>query len=131
MRVDLFKPMLYIPFRSGRNGRKISYRHAHRYEAPHVPPRPKFWPVSTSICNPAEILFWLFIYFFSLFLLLSSFFFFFFFLLLLSSAQLSLCLCTFSLPFFFLFFGSSAVIAVKSEMKKKKKTEEMDRLQWP
>ena len=26
--------MLYIPFRSGRNGRKISYRHANRYEAP-------------------------------------------------------------------------------------------------
>ena len=26
--------MLYNPFRSGRNGRKISYRHANRYEAP-------------------------------------------------------------------------------------------------
>jgi hypothetical protein len=49
-------------------------------------------------------------FFFFFFLLPSSSFF--FFLLLLSSAQLSLCLCTFSLPFFFLFFGSSAVIAV-------------------
>ena len=52
--------MLYIPFHSGRNGRKISYRHANQYEAPHVPPRPKFRPVSAGICNLAEILFWVF-----------------------------------------------------------------------
>uniref|UniRef100_A0A2N9FLF6 BED-type domain-containing protein n=1 Tax=Fagus sylvatica TaxID=28930 RepID=A0A2N9FLF6_FAGSY len=34
--------MLYNPFRSGRNGRKISYRHANRYESP---------PCSTSACS--------------------------------------------------------------------------------
>ena len=28
------QPVLYNPFRSGRNGRKISYRHANRYESP-------------------------------------------------------------------------------------------------
>jgi hypothetical protein len=128
------KPMLYISFRSSRNGRKISYRHANRYEAPpcstsakisacfglFLPFRP-FSPVSAGICNPTEILFWLFIYIFflsfdltgpfSLFLLLLPFSSFFF--LLLSSAQLSLCLCTFSLLSFFCLFGSSAVIAVK------------------
>uniref|UniRef100_A0A2N9G4P2 Uncharacterized protein n=1 Tax=Fagus sylvatica TaxID=28930 RepID=A0A2N9G4P2_FAGSY len=32
--VKLFKSVLYNPFRSGRNGRKISYRHANRYESP-------------------------------------------------------------------------------------------------
>ena len=122
-----------------RTGMQTGTRH------PHVPPRPKFlpvsacfgrfglfrpfWPVLAGICNPAGILFWLFIYIF----FLSSFFFFF---LLLSSAQLSLSVSVpFLYLFLFLFFGSSAVIAViavKPEMKKKKKTEvEMDRLQWP
>jgi hypothetical protein len=96
--------------------------------------------VSAGICNPAEILFWLFIYIFflsfdltgpfSLFLLLLPFSSFFF--LLLSSAQLSL--CTFSLPFFFFlsfwFKCRDCREVLKAEMKKKKKTEEMDRLQW-
>jgi hypothetical protein len=46
---------------------------------PHVPPRPKFRPVSAGICNPAEILFWLFIYLFfsASSVLLRPFFFFF------------------------------------------------------
>jgi hypothetical protein len=33
--------MLYIPFRFGRNGRKISYWHANRYEAPPCSTSPK------------------------------------------------------------------------------------------
>ena len=81
--------MLYIPFRSGRNGRKISYRHANRYEAPPCSTSAKisacfdgfglFQPVSAGICNPAGILFWLFIFIFfsaSSVLLRSLFFFF-------------------------------------------------------
>ena len=38
--------MLYIPFRSGQNGRKISYRMQTSTRHPHVPPRPKFRLVS-------------------------------------------------------------------------------------
>ena len=71
--------MLYNPFRSGRNGRKISYRHANRYEAPLCSTSAKisacfghfglfrpFRPVSAGICNPAGILFCLLFYFFFL-----------------------------------------------------------------
>ena len=125
-------PMLYIPFHSGRNGRKISYRHANRYKAPPCSTSAKisvcfglFWPfqlVSAGIYNPAGILFWLFLYIFflsfdltgpfSLFLLLlssssSSFFFF------LPPSFLSVSVPFLYLFFFFCLFGSSAVIAVK------------------
>jgi hypothetical protein len=115
---------------------------------PYVPPRPKSRPVPAcfgrfGLFRPVilfrPITFQAFAHCFchlqpppavqssppkALFLLLPSSFFFF---ILPSSSffrpalSLSLTLCTFSLPFFFLFFGSSAVIAVKPEMKKKKR----------
>ena len=68
--------MLYIPFRSGRNGRKISYRYANRYETPPIPPRIKFRDVSMCFgcfsvfrCVSTVLLFWVF---FSALLLLSA-----------------------------------------------------------
>ena len=85
--------MLYIPFRSDRNGRKISYRHANRYEAPpmfHLGQNfgrfGLFQPV--YVIQPEYFFGFLFIYFISALLLQffsalsssSSFFFFFFFL---------------------------------------------------
>jgi hypothetical protein len=129
--ITLWSSMLYIPFRSGRNGRKISYRHANWYEAPPCSTSAKisacfglFRPV--YVIRPKYFFGFLYIYFFlsfdltgpfSLFLLLlssssSSFFFF-----LLPSSffrpALSLSLYLFFTFFFFCLFGSSAVIAVK------------------
>jgi hypothetical protein len=133
--------MLYIPFRFGRNGRKISYWHANWYEAPPCSTSAKisacfglFRPV--YVIRPKYFFGFLYIFFFSLLtypaLFLSSFFFFLllllpfssFFFLLLSSTQLSLCLCTFSLPFFFLSFWfkcRDCREVLKAEMKKKKR----------
>ena len=74
--------MLYIPFRSGRNGRKISYRQANRYEAPPCSTSAKisacfglfrpFRPVSAcfgriTYTGRNTFLAFLFIYFFSAF----------------------------------------------------------------
>ena len=105
--------MLNIPFRSDRNGRKISYRHANRYEAPPCSTSAKisacfdrfglFRPV--YVIRPEYFLaFYLFFLCYpssssSFFLLLSSFFFFFFLLLSSFRPALSLTLCVF--PFFF------------------------------
>ena len=60
-------PVLYNPFRSGRNGRKISYRYANRYESPpcstsaNIPGRfarfGPFRPVPAGMSNPVGILF--------------------------------------------------------------------------
>ena len=105
-----FVSQLYIPFHSGWNGRKISYRYANRYETTPIPPWVKFRGVLTVSVNlevfrPVCFFGVFFILFFSALFLLRPFFFFFLF-----SAQLSLCLCTFSLLFlFFCLFGSSAV----------------------
>ena len=55
--------MLYIPFRFGRNGQKISYQHANRYEAPPCSTSAK---ISARLHIPAGILFWLFIFIFFL-----------------------------------------------------------------
>ena len=60
-----------------RTGMQIGMRH------PHIPPWPKFRPVSAGICNPTGIIVWFFIYLFFLCspssVLLHPFFFFFFF----------------------------------------------------
>ena len=67
---------MYIPFRFGRNEWKISYQYANWYEtAPYFTSGKisgcfgmfqPFRPVSAGMRNPAEILFWLFIYLFFL-----------------------------------------------------------------
>ena len=74
---ELFQPVLYNPFRSGRNEQKISYRHANWYESPLCSTSAKisacsgrsdlFRPVSVGKLVSAGILFGplVFIYFFS------------------------------------------------------------------
>ncbi len=69
--------MLYNPFRSGQNGRKISYRHANRYESPLCSTSAKisvcsglFRPV--NLFRPEYFLGLWFLFFFSLFWLLSQ-----------------------------------------------------------
>ena len=76
--------MLYIPFRSGRSGRKISYQHANRYEVPPCSTSAKisayfslfqpFWPV--YVIRP-EYFFGFFFFFSASSVLLHPFFFFF------------------------------------------------------
>ena len=135
----MVQSVLYNPFRSGRNRRKISYRHANRYESPLCSTSAKisacsglFRPVSAGNPVSAGLLFKplptvsvtssrlqqsspvhlrLFFFFFFFFLLPSSSFF-------RPALSVSDSLYLF-FTFFFLFFGSSAVIAVKPEMKKK------------
>ena len=70
----MYKAVLYNPFRSGWNGRKISYRHANRYESPPRSTSAKisdcsglfrlFRPVSAGNLVSAGILFGLPLFFF-------------------------------------------------------------------
>ena len=59
----MFISMLYIPFRSGRNGRKISYRHANRYVAPPCSTSAKISACFSRFCRNT---FLGFVFFFSL-----------------------------------------------------------------
>ena len=105
---EWFRSKLYIPFRFGRNGRKILYRYANRYKiTPHSTLdkisecfgsfRPFRW-ISSHFDRFTFLGFFIFYFFlyspFSPPLLLLSFF----------HPALSLCLYTFSLLFFFLSF---------------------------
>ena len=65
-----FLPMLYIPFRFGRNGRKISYRHANRYEALPCSTSTKISACFGRITYTGRNTFLVFFFFFPLLLLL-------------------------------------------------------------